>query len=336
MNNNFRNGNGIQGQQKKPEQKTVNKTASQVQWDGLKDFFNNAIKATPVETIFEVGLLIAGALRTYDFLRTMGSSAALAISSLVYSEVGILVMEILHYRGRRMQSEKYDARNETTIKYYPRINQKSLSTMGIWLHIGLTVFFTASDIIKNALSQSLGAAYNLDVVFSWALGLVVAGGVLTDLIIVLNYKRTNPMFVHQEKMQQLEFDKVKYEMELEETELVEYLKHGRQNAGKFAEMRARMDMESSLVDRYGEKLGKEYVESQLKGSLNTESVRPQQPQQNRNPNSQITSQLPRSNNVPPMENTSSNPVPHFVPISKPAGQVKEENFQKPHQQEPTK
>jgi len=249
--------------------KSISKTGLQSWWDNFTDFIKEAFIKTPFETIFEIGLLIAGGSRTIDFMQKMGQSGFIAALALIYAEIGLIFMEFLSYRGKRVQYEYVDRKGKP-YKAYPFVNQKSLAKFGLWfVHIPMTVFFTASDIIKTNLetlanNNQIGFAdSNFDTGFAWALGVVIALGFLMDLIIIINYKATAPERKHEEEMNQLEHDKLQHRLEMERIEAEEELAYERENGEGLIRAKVKMNKRKGFIDEFKTSLGEEYVESVL-------------------------------------------------------------------------
>lgn len=264
--NNMGMGHGVGGMapqnnsnQKKDE--TQVKTGFEAFWDDAKDFFKKAFLSTPYETIFELALLIAGATRTLDLMHNMGQSGWGAVAGLIYAEFGIILYEFLEYKGRRVRTKKQ--KNGVAFEAYPIVNQKSIAKFGLWfVHLPLTVFFTTSDMIMTNLRSMTGMS-NFDSVFAWILGAVIGLGFFLDLILVINYKGTNPERKHEEEMLQIEYDEKMFELEKQKLMAEEKLSYARKNAKPLAQITAKMDTRAKIVGEYSGKLGSDYVERML-------------------------------------------------------------------------
>jgi len=237
-------------------------------WAIFKDFVKEAIIKTPFETIFELALLVAGGTRTLDFMGKMGQSGFIAAIALIYSEIGLIFMEFLEYRGKRVQYEYVNWRGKR-VKGYPLINQKSLAKFGLWcVHIPMTVFFTASDIIKTnfetlAQNNSISFDGSFDTGFAWAFGVVIALGFLADLIIIINYKSSDPERRHQEEMNQLAHDRAQLELEKEKITAEEELNYERENGEKLIRTKVKLNKRREFIKEFEGDLGKDYLESEL-------------------------------------------------------------------------
>jgi hypothetical protein len=256
--------------EKREEVKTVvSKTGLQSWWDNFADFIKEAFIKTPFETIFELALLTAGGSRTIDFMKKMGQSGFIAGLALIYAEVGLIFMEFLSYRGKRVQYT-YKDRKGNEYKAYPFINQKSLAKFGLWfIHIPMTVFFTASDIIKSNLEMlakenSVGFGnLDFDTGFAWALGFVVAIAFFADLVIIINYKATDPEKKHKEEMNQLEHDRLQHYLEMERLREEEILNYERNNKESLIRAEVKLKKRKEYLEQYKESLGEDYLESVL-------------------------------------------------------------------------
>lgn len=252
----------------KEEVKILEKSGWEAGVDNFKDFIKEAFLKTPFETIFEVFLLIAGGTRTINFMNGMGQSGFIATIALIYAEVGLIFMEFLSYRGKRVQYEYTKKRTGEKYKSYPTFNQKSLAKIGLWLvHIPMTVFFTASDVIKtnleNMANKSSLNITDFDSTFAWILGIVIAFAFFMDLVIIINYKSTNPETKHREEMNQLEHDKLQWSMEKEKFEAQARLEYQRNNAKKLAGLKAKLETRKEIKTEFGDDLGNDYLDSVL-------------------------------------------------------------------------
>ena len=248
---------------------SILKSGWQATWDNFMDFVREAFIKTPFETIFEVGLLVAGGSRTVNFLTGMGQSGFIATVALIYAEVGLVFMEFLGYRGKRVQYDYVDRKGKH-YKAYPTFNQKSLAKIGLWcVHIPMTVFFTASDVIKSNLENlakksSVGfGAGGFDSGFAWVLGFVIAAAFFMDLVIIINYKSTNPETRHDEEMTQLEHDKMQWKLESEKIAAEAELEYARKNAKGLETARAKLKGRKNILEEFSGTFDKDYINSVL-------------------------------------------------------------------------
>lgn len=250
------------------QETVISKSAWQSGWDNFAEFIKEAFIKTPFETIFEVGLLVAGGSRTINFLTGMGQSGWIATIALIYAEVGLVFMEFLGYRGKRVQYDYVDRKGKH-YKAYPFINQKSLAKFGLWgVHIPMTVFFTGSDIIKSnletlATKSGIEATGGFDAGFAWALGFVIALAFFLDLVIIINYKASNPETKHQEEMNQLLHDKEQWSLEKQRIEAQATLDYERMNGAPLAKVKAKFNARKEIISEFSKDLGADYVEAEL-------------------------------------------------------------------------
>ncbi|MFZ2992619.1 MAG: hypothetical protein WA061_02780 [Microgenomates group bacterium] len=235
-------------------------------WKELKDFAYQSFWRTPadkLETIIEIILLVGGGTRTMSFFTNMGQSSYMAILGLIYAELLIPAYEWMGYKGKRVAAVKKNWITGKEYKGYNFFNQKSVSKFGLIVHLFMTVLFTTSDLLLSNLKAALGAQMNIEETFAWILGFAVGSAFLFDLCSILIYKATNPDFQHKQRMEQIEFEIKNSELELERIEKEAEMQYKKDNAVPLAKIRAKLNVQQSLVTEYKDKLGEEYVKQSL-------------------------------------------------------------------------
>ena len=245
--------------------KFVEKATAVSSWssiaNGVGDFIKEAFIKTPFETVFEILLLLAGATRTLDLFNSMGNSAWASVIGLVYAELGIILYEFLTYRGVRIMETK-TSRDGTKTKAYPLINQKSLAKLGLWLvHIPLTVFFTMADMILT--NMEAAGISSITENFAWILGVVIGASFFADLVIIINYKSSDPVKKHEERMLQVEYDLAQFDLQKQELEAQATLDYQRENAAPLAELKSRLDARRRILEEYKDVVGDAEIEDLL-------------------------------------------------------------------------
>lgn len=216
-----------------------------------------------METIIEMLLLSAGGLRTIDFLKNMGQSSFMAAFGLIYAELLILAWEYMGYKGKKVKVDTKFFWEREPVKRFPLFNQKNVAQWGLIVHLIMTAIFTTSDVILTNLKAISGASFNVETSFGWILGFGIGLAFALDLIFLLIYKNTNPEFKHQQEMEQLSYEIIAANFELERIEKLEEIKYRKKNATPLAETRAQLGMQRELMNEFGETLGQDFVKSKI-------------------------------------------------------------------------
>jgi len=270
-------------------EKTMSNNSTQNQPMSKLDDFKKALYEmfwkTPyekLETIVEVILLLAGGLRTIDFMQTMGQSALMSIFGLAYAELLILVWEALGYRGKSVKVDTRFFWEKIPIKRFPFFNQKSIARAGLVLHLLMAMIFTTSDVILTNLKAITGST-NIEQSFGWILGFGIGIAFALDLVFLLIYKNTDPEFKHKSQMEQLSYEIIAANFELEKVEKIQEIEYRKKNATPLAQTRAKLGMQRDLLQEFGETLGEDFVTSQLEHVDLSVNERPEKPRENLHP-----------------------------------------------------
>lgn len=232
------------------------------------DFFKNLMLKSPIELLFQLAILIAGAYRTIDLFTKMGQGGVAAIIGVIYAELGIIFYEILHYKGRRVK-KKFPKpwwmfwRTEKELYQYPLWNQKTIAWIGLWLvHIPLTVIFTTSDLVLANL-QAMTGDLNFGETFAWILGIVIGLGFFADLALIINFRLKDPQSEHDEKLNQLLWEREQYEMDRQLLSQEKELEYHKENASELERIRAQLKARATILKEFKDVVTPEQLDGML-------------------------------------------------------------------------
>ena len=242
----------------------------------LQKIWDDNILLVPYETVFKIALLSAGAIRSFDLLKTMGQSAIASVSGLLFAEAGIIVYEILVYRGKRI-SKKYKAKKiyvdfkspyihiltMDTYKY-PFLNQKRLAGFGLWfIHIPIAVFFSSADVIMQNIQALSGNGASIQETFTWILGAVIAIAIFGDLATLILFGMVNPKSVHEEAVSQIIYEKQMWELEKQRIMQEAEMQYEKEHAMGLATAEIRFKKGAEMVEKHSGTFDKDYILSHM-------------------------------------------------------------------------
>jgi hypothetical protein len=268
-------------------------------WIILRNFVSESFRNTPIPAVFETALLLSGALRSYDFLKNMGQSSIVSVVGLVFAEVGLIFHQILLKRGRRIEYEYTDKKGNIR-KRHDFLNQKRLAQIGLWwIHLPIVVFFSGADVIMQNVQALAGKSDSIQEMFTYALGGIIAVGVMANIIIVILYQQNDPEERHKEEMSQLNFNKQQWELEKERIEAEEQIKYERRNAPALAEKKARLKTREKLIKEFDGVFDRDYILRNIE-SEDDDKPNPNnngnEPRQKRTYKKRVNKDLPKENN----------------------------------------
>jgi hypothetical protein len=242
----------------------------------LKKIWDDNILMFPYETLFKLGLLGAGAIRTFDFFTSLNQEKNVAIFGLLFAEVGIIIYEILIHRGKRISKKQKNKKMYldfkspflhifTEEKYkYSFFNQKRLANIGLWvIHVPIAVFFSGADVIVQNLSVLAGGGASLQETFTWMLGAIIAFAIFGDLAILIGYGMVNPESMHKEAVNQIDYERKMWALEKQRIEIEAEMEYEKAHATPLAQARARFNKGKAMVQEFSDTFDKDFILSKM-------------------------------------------------------------------------
>ena len=242
----------------------------------LKQIWDENVLLFPFETFFKIGLLLVGAMRSYDFFIALGQSKNVSIFGLLFAELGIIIYEILIHRGKRISKKQKNKKMYvdfkspfihvfTEEKYkYSFFNQKKLANIGLWvIHVPIAVFFSGADVIVQNLEVLAGGGASLQETFTWALGAIIAVAIFGDLAILIGYGMVNPESMHKEAVNQIDYEKKMWVLEKQRIEIEAEMEYEKDHAIPLAKAKARFNKGKAMVQEFSDTFDKDFILSKM-------------------------------------------------------------------------